>query len=103
MRVDGRWHQFDDGDDRPVVEAEVQSAGGVWVRVVFLLDGGADRTVFDASFRSVLAPLALPGGSSPLLAGVGGRTNALFVPTTVRFRRDDGAPVVVRGDFGVFT
>jgi len=103
MRVDGRWHLFKDGVVRPVIDAEVQTPTGAVEAVVFLLDAGADRTVFDASFLPLLAPFALPAAQSPQLGGVGGRVGCVFVQIRLSFKRDDGKRVTVRGPFGVFT
>ena len=103
MRVDGRWHTFDDDRIRPVIDAYVLTAAGEWVKVMFLLDAGADRTVFDASYLSVLAPLAIPAEEAPPLGGVGGRTDSVFVQTRLELTRDDGKPVRINGPFGVFT
>jgi hypothetical protein len=68
-----------------------------------LLDAGADRTVFDASFLSLLSPLVIPGAQTPQLGGVGGKVGAVFVQTRLSFLRDDGKRVIVQGPFGVFT
>lgn len=57
MVINGLWHQCDDGVVRPVVQAEVVANNGSWVKAPFLLDTGADRTVFSAD---VLAALGLP-------------------------------------------
>jgi len=46
MRVEGRWHPFDDGLVRPVIDAAVQTPAGTWQSITLLLDAGADRTVF---------------------------------------------------------
>src|SRR6266498_2162877 len=50
MRVNGKWLLCDDGVIRPVVPGFVRAAGGQLVEVTFLLDAGADRTVFSADF-----------------------------------------------------
>ena len=103
MRIEGRWHLFKDGVLRPVIDATVQTPTGTWQAVMFLLDAGADRTVFDASLLSVLAPLALPAAQTPELGGVGGKVGCVFVQTSIAFVQDDGKRVTVRGPFGVFT
>jgi hypothetical protein len=102
MRVDGRWRLFRDGILRPVVDGAVQTPGGAWRRTDFLVDSGADRTVFSARFLPVLRPLAVPATAGPVLAGVGGRVACIYVPTAIAFVRDDGVRVTVRGTFGVF-
>ena len=58
MRVDGRWHRFQDGVLRPVIDAAVLSPSGLWQNITTLLYCGADRTVFDANLLSLLSPLA---------------------------------------------
>ena len=69
MRIDGRWHLFRDGALRPVVDAAVQAPSGTFHTVMLLLDAGADRTVFDHTFLSMLSPLALPAEETPELGG----------------------------------
>ena len=59
MRVNGEWLLCDDGEIRPVVQGMVRLAGKQWIEVPFLLDGGADRTVFSARFLRLLRPLAI--------------------------------------------
>ena len=103
MRVDGRWHRFRDGVLRPVIDAAVQTPQGTWQRVTLLLDAGADRTVFDASFHALLSPLAAPSTETPELGGVGGKVSAVFIQTRLSFTRDDGKRVTIHGPFGVFT
>ena len=46
MQINGEWLICDDGIVRPVVRGEILAANGSWVPVPFLLDTGADRTVF---------------------------------------------------------
>ena len=103
MRVDGRWHRFRDDVLRPVIDGAVQTAAGSWQSVTFLLDAGADRTVFDASFLPLLSPLILPAVQTPELGGVGGKVDCVFVQTRLAFARHDGKQVIVNGPFGVFT
>ena len=101
MRVDGRWHRFQDGVLRPVIDAAVLSPSGLWQNITLLLDCGADRTVFDASLLSLLSPLA----SSQIieLAGVGGSVASKLIQTSLAFVRDDGYRVTVEGQFSLFT
>ena len=103
MRVEGRWHPFDDGLVRPVVDAVVQTPAGTWQGITLLLDAGADRTVFPAYFLSLLSPLVLPTEQTPELGGVGGKVGCVFVQTRLAFLRDDRKQVFVNGPFGIFT
>jgi hypothetical protein len=57
MLISGEWLLFPDDIHRPVIRGEVLSATSAWISVPFLLDTGADRTVFSAA---VLSELSLP-------------------------------------------
>ena len=57
MRVNGAWLPSDDGVIRPIVPGLLRLPDGHWLEVSFLLDAGADRTVFSADFFSLLEPL----------------------------------------------
>jgi hypothetical protein len=103
MRVNGEWLQCEDGVIRPVVPGLVRSADGQMVEVTFLLDAGADRTVFSARFLHRLQPLEAAESERIHLADVGGEVGSITVETVVGFIRDDGRLVTVRGAFGVFT
>jgi hypothetical protein len=58
MRFDGVWRECDDGVVRPVIRGEVRAADGAWAPVPFLLDVGADRTVFSAAVLRMLGAQA---------------------------------------------
>jgi hypothetical protein len=103
MLVKGRWHLFDDGVLRPVIDAFVQTPSGIWQSVMLLLDAGADRTVFEARLLSVLQPLAVLAEQAPELGGVGGKVGCVFVQARLGFVQDEGPLATVKGPFGVFT
>jgi len=103
MRVNGEWILCDDGIIRPSVQAFVRVADGAWVEVLFLLDAGADRTVFSARFLHRLQPLEKVESESIRLAGVGGQVGSITIETAIRFAMDDGQRATVRGLFSVFT
>lgn len=103
MRVNGEWLQCNDGVVRPSVPGFVRAPDGKMIEVSFLLDAGADRTVFNSRFLYRLEPLATSETEQINLAGVGGRVSSITVETAVGFIRDSGQLVTVRGAFGVFT
>jgi hypothetical protein len=103
MRADGHWLACDDGIIRPAVQGLVRAADGHWAEVTFLLDAGADRTVFSASFIHLLQPSGSVGTERFDLAGVGGRVCAIDIETVIAFRKDDGRITTVRGPFAIFT
>ena len=103
MRVNGKWLLCEDGEIRPIVPGMVQLADRQWLEITFLLDAGADRTVFSARFLHWLRPLETDTSKPTQLAGVGGQTNTITIETALGFTKDDGRPAVVRGTFSVFT
>jgi hypothetical protein len=103
MRIDGRWHLFKDGILRPVIDAAIQGPTGTLHTVMFLLDAGADRTVFDHTFVPLLNPLAVASEETPELGGVGGKVDCVFIRSRLAFVSSEGKRVIVQGAFGVFT
>jgi hypothetical protein len=103
MRVNGEWLECDDGVIRPSMPGSVRIADGQMIEVTFLVDGGADRTVFSVDLLALLQPLATSETEQIHLAGVGGEAGSITVQTVVGFIRDDGRLITVRGAFGVFT
>jgi predicted aspartyl protease len=77
MRIDGEWLLCDDGIRRPVIRGEILTGNGDWQRAEFLVDTGADRTVFSAATLVML-------GLQPLVAqdrigGLGGVAESVVV------------------------
>ncbi len=102
MRVNGSWEFCEDNAIRPLVQGLVQVTDTQWMEVTFLLDAGADRTVFSARLLHLLRPLEIFETEPTLLAGVGGQVNHIIIETALGLRRDDEQVVKVRGTFGVF-
>jgi hypothetical protein len=103
MLIAGEWLLCADGARRPTVRAQVLAADGKKHSEYFLIDSGADRTVFSASLAARLQwpPQSPPAGTG--LVGVGGSTGFVLVTTRVEFTRDDGGPAGVQGQFAAFT
>ena len=101
MRIDGEWLLCDDGILRPVIRGEILASDGTWQRAEFLVDTGADRTVFSAP---VLASLRLePVLTLARLGGVGGVVSSVVVETQVRLTREESGKVVLRGQYAAVT
>jgi len=49
MRIDGQWLVCDDGVTRPVISGEILAHNGSWEKSEFLVDTGADCTVFSTA------------------------------------------------------
>ena len=100
MRIDGEWLLCDDAL-RPVIRGEILASDGTWQRAEFLVDTGADRTVFSAP---VLVSLRLqPIATQTRLGGVGGVVNSVVVETQVRLTREESGKVVLRGQYAAVT
>jgi predicted aspartyl protease len=101
MRISGVWHLCDDGMVRPVIRGEIQAGDGSWVKAPFLVDTGADRTVFSAD---VLQALHLQPLDSPdRLSGVGGMAASVVITTGIRLTHDEAGKAVFKGQFAGFT
>jgi hypothetical protein len=101
MRIDGEWFACDDGIVRPIVRSAVLGFAGAWEPVIFLVDTGADRTVFSGA---VVSALGFPTtGASERLGGVGGTTEFFVVSTQIRMRQVGGRDIVLRGRYAALT
>ena len=78
MRIDGEWLLCDDGVRRSIIRGEILTGSGSWEPTEFLIDTGADRTVFSASLLAVLHLQAIV--SQHRLGGVGGLADAVIRP-----------------------
>ena len=101
MRIDGEWLLCDDGILRPVIRGEILTGDGAWQRAEFLVDTGADRTVFSA------ATLAMPGLQFLItrdrIGGLGGIAKSVVVETQVRLTREEAGKIVFRGQYAAVT
>lgn len=101
MQINGDWLLFDDGVLRPVIRGEILASNGIWQPAEFLVDTGADRTVFSAPTLSKLR--LQPRVSQARLGGLGGLANSVIVETQVRLTRETASAVVFRGLFAAVT
>jgi hypothetical protein len=101
MRFDGEWRVCDDGVVRPVLRGSARAADGTWVSVPFLLDIGADRTVFSQGIYRELG--IQPAGPAQNLEGVGGMARSVILATSIRLVRESNAHVSFDGQFAAFT
>jgi predicted aspartyl protease len=97
MRFDGEWLQCDDGIVRPILRAEVFADDGRWRAAEFLVDTGADCTVFSADLMASLGVHSTDDGGE--IRGVGGIVSTAIVATQIRLTREDDTKVVLRGQF----
>ncbi|HBI41328.1 MAG TPA: hypothetical protein DDY78_00530 [Planctomycetales bacterium] len=100
MRINGRWLPDAEGTMRPTVLLRVRARNGGWRAIDFLVDTGADRTVFT---ENLVTALGLPSSPAVLLSGVGGLAPSVWVQTSLRLGRDDGGTVTFTSHFVGFT
>jgi hypothetical protein len=100
MRINGRWLLDADGIMCPTVPVQVLTHDGSWRSIDFLVDTGAERTVFSANLVNALG---LPSSPAILLSGVGGLAPSVWVQTSLRLKRDDGGTVTFPSHFVGFT
>lgn len=87
--------------ERPVIRGEALGVAGSWVRVHFLVDTGADRTVFGAH---ILATLGLSAdGPAQQFGGVGGLAQAVPLDTMIRLVTEGDGRARFPGPFSVMT
>ncbi|ETX05002.1 MAG: hypothetical protein ETSY2_25535 [Candidatus Entotheonella gemina] len=101
MQINGEWLLCDDGIVRPIIRGEILSGDGSWVPAEFLVDTGADRTVFSALIFRALHPQSIYRQEH--LGGLGGTTEAVVVETQLRFGDKGGNQVVFRGQYAAVT
>ena len=101
MLIAGKWLMCDDGVLRPVLRGEVLAGDGSWERVEFLVDTGADCTVFSTA---TLAKLGLqPLDTQDGISGLGGLTNSVIVETQIQLTRENSGKVLFRGRYAAVT
>ena len=99
MLIAGKWLAGPDGVSRPVITAEVRGADGHLHLEPFLVDPGADRTVFRARLWQRLRLEAKPVSAGSILQGIGGSSRFVEVTTLIELPRQDGRPVQLEAPF----
>lgn len=103
MRIAGEWLLDEDGVIRPILEIHVAAADGTLIKEDFLIDTGADRTVFSAGLTNKLGLQSTHDAHGFVFSGIGGHSSFVLVTTTIELLRDDGGPARVNGQFAAFT
>ena len=101
MQICGEWLLCDDDVHRPVIRGEVLASDGRWLPAEFLVDTGADRTVFSAGLFALLRVSPVVQGGK--LAGLGGVAEFVTIETHIRLTRETGVPVTFRSQFAAAT
>jgi hypothetical protein len=103
MGIVGRWQACEDGVTRPIIVAKVQATDGGFHEDEFLIDTGADRTVFSTYFLKELGFPTTPSTDEFVLEGIGGGSEFVVMRTVVELTDDRGGPARIRGEFAAFT
>src|SRR5262249_17697555 len=103
MQIVGEWLLCDDLFRRPCVRGRVGGASRIYSGEGFLIDTGADRTVFCAGLLARLGALTVTPSDEISLQGVGGSSAFVLLNAVLELTRDDGAPAHLRGEFAAFT
>jgi Aspartyl protease len=102
MEIRGLWAAFTGGPVRPMIGVRAFRADGTLVADLFLIDSGADRTIFSADFFQKLGQPAVPSARPPL-TGFGGGIPTVDVATTLQFQSPTNQPFVLPGTFAATT
>jgi Aspartyl protease len=101
MCIDGEWALFDDGVERSILAGDIKAGNEAWIKVPFLVDTGADRTVFSAAALARLGLQSIIAQDS--ISGLGGLAASVLVTTQLRLTREDAGKVVFRGQYAAVT
>ena len=103
MLITGNWQLRDDGVVRPLLRVHVLGRDGIRVADNFLIDTGADLTVFSAALTARLdfdSENELPDSS---LKGIGGLAASVLINTVLELVQEDGNLVRIQDGFAAFT
>lgn len=103
MEIAGEWLPCPDGAVRPFVRIGVVANDGTSYFDYFLIDTGADATVFSRGFFARLRLPTKPAPAGVTVVGIGGASNIVLAEATLEFLSTDGIVARVRGEFACFT
>lgn len=103
MEFAGNWILHGDGVTRPMIRVDVFGADGNRYGGDFLIDTGADQTVFNAIYFQRLGFSIIPMPPGSTFVGIGGESEITEAHTTLEFTAVDGATIHVRGKYAAFT
>jgi hypothetical protein len=101
MRINGEWYPCNDGIIRPTVVGRVRTGERRWRQVRFLVDSGADWTMFSLDVVRRLRTTLEPADFG--IAGIGGTHDVSAISTLIRFPCEGGVPATFRGKFAAAT
>ena len=99
MVIEGEWSLEEDGILRPMIEIGVLSGSRPVVLEPFLVDTGADCTVFSARLLGKLTLTADGVVMGNVLHGLGGQSGSIVIEATLVFGTSDGRTGTVNGNY----
>jgi hypothetical protein len=97
MLVPGKWEPDENGVLTPVLHCHLLCGSGAWLKVHFLIDSGAERTVLSSKIlRELDAPAHM---SFDTLLGIGSIAQVLTVSSRLKMQAADKTDVIVNGPF----
>jgi predicted aspartyl protease len=97
MVISGEWKVEEDGIARPIIEVGVALGNETPVNEPFLVDTGADRSVFTSRLLAKLPQDRTAAGTT--LIGLGGQSDSFTLEATIQLETVAGAKVTIRGQF----
>lgn len=101
MRINGEWYACDDGMIRPTVVGRVRTGEGRWRKVRFLVDSGADWTMFSIDVVRGLRTTLEPADFG--IKGIGVSRDVAAISTLIRYPCEARTPAIIRGKFAAAT
>ena len=99
MVVLGEWRVEQDGISRPLVEVGVLIQGCAPLQERFLVDTGADNTIFSATLLESLGVPLENAAVGSLLQGIGGECGSIIVEATLSLFSVEKVELTIRGNF----
>ena len=103
MQIHGDWLRRAGLPVLPLIEIYVRRADGSFTLDLFLIDSGADRTIFSGSLFQSLGISAMGSASGSTLFGIGGQFQPVDVATELEFRKTAAVPHRIAGQFAAAT
>jgi hypothetical protein len=103
MLIAGEWFIADDGLTRPVLNIVVRIGNNQRRGDRFLIDSGADRTVFSRSLLTRLETAGTPPPAGEGLLSAAGAARFVLAEAVLELSAVLGQPAIVRGEFAAFT
>jgi predicted aspartyl protease len=97
MKIDGRWAQDADGDERPVFDGILVTPDGQQIAIEVLLDTGADSLVLAPTIAQQLGTTVQPIADTATASGIGGMIPLFNLEADLLLFATTGQRIRIRG------